>query len=259
MVGVGSGGIAADKTAFGIDLTPEDAGKLTREGTELLLKCWGGEPFTFTGDYFQFDVPSAQEAIKCGVLMRPFQQPHPPIALAGVNRNSYGLGQAGERGWLPLSTNFLPPNALASHWDSYAQGAARAKRTPDRTLWRVARDVHVADTTEQARRDVREGAHGRAYSEYLLPLVTTGGRGLGAFKTTPELPDDAVTIDYLIDNVWIVGSPDEVARKLRAVHAESGGFGTVLQIAHDWAPNQAIFHRSMELLAKRVFPQLADL
>ena len=48
-----------------------------------------------------------------GVLMRPYQQPHPPIAIAGVNRASYGLGQAGERGWIPLSTNFLPPSALA--------------------------------------------------------------------------------------------------------------------------------------------------
>jgi len=258
MVGIGSGGIVADKAVFGIDVTPEEAGKLTREGTEVLVRCWQGEPFKFEGQYFKLDVPEARADIQCGTLMRPYQQPHPPIAIAGVNRSSYGLGQAGERGWIPLSTNFLPPNALASHWDSYAAGAQRAGRAPDRAIWRIARDVHVAETTEQARREAREGAMAAAYRDYMLPLVSQGGRGLGAFKTSADMPDEAVTIDYLLDNVWIVGSPDDVAAQLRAVAAEAGGFGTVLQIAFDWYPDQRIFHRSMELLAKKVMPRLAD-
>jgi alkanesulfonate monooxygenase SsuD/methylene tetrahydromethanopterin reductase-like flavin-dependent oxidoreductase (luciferase family) len=258
MVGVGSGGISADKAAFGIDPTPEQAGKLTWEGIELVVKYWGGEPVQFDGEFFKADVGPAQPEIGCGYLMRPYQRPHPPIALAGVTRGSYGLGQAGERGWLPLSTNFLPVEALASHWDSYAQGAARAGRATKRSVWRVAREIHVAETTEQARREARDGAMGAAFSEYMLPLVRRGGRGLGAFKIDPEMPDEAVTIDYLLDNIWIVGSPDEVAGQLRRLAAQVGGFGTVLQIAHDWSPQQQKWQRSMELLATRVMPQLAD-
>jgi alkanesulfonate monooxygenase SsuD/methylene tetrahydromethanopterin reductase-like flavin-dependent oxidoreductase (luciferase family) len=72
------------------------------------------------------------------------------------------------------------------------------------------------------------------------------------------MPDEAVTTDYLLDNVWIVGSPDDVAARLKAVAAECGGFGTVLQIAFDWHPDQRIFHRSMELLARKVMPRLVD-
>jgi alkanesulfonate monooxygenase SsuD/methylene tetrahydromethanopterin reductase-like flavin-dependent oxidoreductase (luciferase family) len=257
MVGVGSGGIAADKRAFGIDITPEDAGRLTREGTEVILKCWQGEPFTFDGQFFKVNVPDADTAVQCGVMMRPYQDPSPPIAIAGVNRNSYGLGQAGERGWLALSTNFLPPDALPSHWEAYAAGAARAGRTPDRSAWRIARDVHVAETTEQARKEAREGALARAYAGYMLPLVQGGGRGLGAFKKDPDMPDSAVTIDYLLDEVWIVGSVDDVAEKLGRLNEKVGGFGTLLQIAFDWAPNQKVWHRSMELLATKVIPQLS--
>src|SRR5205823_142001 len=115
MVGVGSGGIIADKEAFGIDPTPEQAGKLTWEGIELLLKYWAGEPVQYEGEFFQANVGPAREEIGCGYLMKPYQQPHPPIALAGVSRGSYGLGRAGEHGWLPLSTNFLPSDALKTH------------------------------------------------------------------------------------------------------------------------------------------------
>jgi alkanesulfonate monooxygenase SsuD/methylene tetrahydromethanopterin reductase-like flavin-dependent oxidoreductase (luciferase family) len=174
-----------------------------------------------------------------------------------VSRGSYGLGRAGERGWLPLSTNFLPPDALATHWQSYAQGAARARRSADRAVWRIAREIHVAETTEQARREAREGAMGAAFAEYMLPLVR-GGRGLGAFKIDPEMPDEAVTVDYLLDNVWVVGSPDDVAAQLRRLSEQVGGFGTVLQIAHDWAPDQPTWHRSMGLLAEKVMPRLAE-
>jgi alkanesulfonate monooxygenase SsuD/methylene tetrahydromethanopterin reductase-like flavin-dependent oxidoreductase (luciferase family) len=259
MVGIGSGGIAADKVAFGINPTPEEAGRQTWEGIDLLLKYWRGEPVEHQGDFFQASVPEHTPGILTGVLMRPYQQPYPPLAIAGVNRSSYGLTRAGACGWLPLSTNFLPPDALAQHWASYASGAASTGRPADRTVWRIARDVHVAETSAQARREVRDGGHGAAYSRYMLPLVQHGGRGLAPFKVEETMPDEAVTVDYLIENVWIVGSVDEVAARLRALHAQVGGFGTLLQIGIDWAPRQDLWHRSMELLARRVMPQLADL
>lgn len=256
MVGVGSGGLLMDKKTFGIDPTPEQAGRLTWEGIELLTRFWQGEPVQFEGEFFKADVGPPREDISSGYLMKPYQLPHPPIALAGVTRGSYGLGRAGENGWLPLSTNFLPPADLVGHWASYAAGCARASRPADRGVWRIGRDVHVADTTELARKQVRDGAHGAAYSRYMLPLVGSG-RGLAPFKVDEAMTDADVTIDYLIDNVWIVGSPNDVAAKLRALQSQTGGFGTLLQVAIDWAPDKAIWHRSMELLAKQVLPRLS--
>jgi alkanesulfonate monooxygenase SsuD/methylene tetrahydromethanopterin reductase-like flavin-dependent oxidoreductase (luciferase family) len=255
MVGVGSGGIAADKAAFGIEVTPEQAGKLTWEGIDLVLKYWAGEPVTYDGEFFKANVGPAQEEIACGVLMRPYQQPHPPIAIAGVTKSSYGLTRAGERGWLPLSTNFLPGSTLPYHWEAYSAGATRAGRTPERSAWRIGREIHVAETSQLAREQAL-ATMGATFERYMLPLVKFGGRGLGAFKKDESMPDEAVTVDYLMNEVFVVGSVEEVVEKLGRLDEIAGGFGTVLQIVHDFGDHPEWQHRSMELLATRVVPQL---
>jgi alkanesulfonate monooxygenase SsuD/methylene tetrahydromethanopterin reductase-like flavin-dependent oxidoreductase (luciferase family) len=75
-------------------------------------------------------------------------------------------------------------------------------------------------------------------------------------KVDPEMPDRDVTLDYLCDNIWIVGSPETVARKLTKLSEDVGGFGTLLVIAHEWTPRGA-WERSMRLLAKDVVPRLS--
>jgi alkanesulfonate monooxygenase SsuD/methylene tetrahydromethanopterin reductase-like flavin-dependent oxidoreductase (luciferase family) len=69
------------------------------------------------------------------------------------------------------------------------------------------------------------------------------------------MPDEAVTLDYLLDHIWIVGDPDEVARKLRELSDAVGGFGTLLVIGHEWEPREA-WLRSMSLLTQHVLPRL---
>ena len=39
------------------------------------------------------------------------------------------------------------------------------------------------------------------------------------------MPDDQVTLEYLLDHRWIVGSPDTVAGQLRKLSEAVGGFG----------------------------------
>jgi alkanesulfonate monooxygenase SsuD/methylene tetrahydromethanopterin reductase-like flavin-dependent oxidoreductase (luciferase family) len=46
-------------------------------------------------------------------------------------------------------------------------------------------------------------------------------------KLTPSMLDEAVTVDYLMEHVWIVGDPSECADKIHQIHEESGGFGTL--------------------------------
>jgi alkanesulfonate monooxygenase SsuD/methylene tetrahydromethanopterin reductase-like flavin-dependent oxidoreductase (luciferase family) len=64
-----------------------------------------------------------------------------------------------------------------------------------------------------------------------------------------------VTLEYLLDQIWIVGDPDEVTRKLRRLHEDVGGFGTLLVIGHEWEPREA-WTRSMRLLTQHVLPGL---
>src|SRR5262245_65942452 len=44
---------------------------------------------------------------KVGWAPRPFQQPHPPIAISLLTPHSKSARTAGERGWIPVSGNFF--------------------------------------------------------------------------------------------------------------------------------------------------------
>src|SRR3546814_10003362 len=65
--------------------------------------------------------------------IRPLQNPHPPIAVAGLHKHSESLVTAGREGWIPMSINYLPARNLLTHWDAVCGGAAEAGRTPDRS------------------------------------------------------------------------------------------------------------------------------
>ncbi|MBI2154407.1 MAG: LLM class flavin-dependent oxidoreductase, partial [Candidatus Rokubacteria bacterium] len=179
---------------------------------------------------------------------------HPPIGVAGVTPNSATLLLAGERGYIPMSINFVPARILGTHWDAVESGARRAGRTAERAAWRIARDVYVADTTERARREVLEGTLARDWSEYFLPLLRKI-KMLDLVKVDPTMPDAAVSLEYLLDHIWVVGDPESVAEKLGRLERDVGGFGTLLVIAHEWQP-RAAWERSMTLLAREVLPRL---
>ena len=74
-------------------------------------------------------------------------------------------------------------------------------------------------------------------------------------KHDPAMPDSEVTLEYLMENIWIVGSPETVAGKVATLGEAVGGFGTLLVIAHEWQPRDA-WERSMTLLVEEVLPRL---
>jgi alkanesulfonate monooxygenase SsuD/methylene tetrahydromethanopterin reductase-like flavin-dependent oxidoreductase (luciferase family) len=77
-------------------------------------------------------------------------------------------------------------------------------------------------------------------------------------KLDPAMPDEAVTVDDLMDNLWIVGDPAEVAAQIEQLHAESGGFGTLLAITTD-SDDAGWDHESLRLLMDQVAPRVAHL
>jgi alkanesulfonate monooxygenase SsuD/methylene tetrahydromethanopterin reductase-like flavin-dependent oxidoreductase (luciferase family) len=258
LFGVGSGGFPGDFEVAGIDPASGKQRQLTQDAIDLVLKLWDSpEPGLYEQHGWRFTVPKPDQTIAKHLYVKPYQKPHPPIAVAGVTEKSETLGMAGERGWIPMSINLVPTRVLKTHWQTVEEGARKAGRTPDRSSWRVSRNIHVAETTEQARREAIEGAIGRDFRDYFIPL-TKMSRGVKSFKQDPDMPDEGVTLEYLADNVWIVGDPDECVRKIKTLYEEVGGFGYLLAIAHDW-PDPSVWDRSMTLLAEDVMPRLQDL
>ena len=256
--GIGSGGFPGDFEVVDIDPRSGAQRQISVDIVDAVLALWSDpQPGPYANADWRFTVPEYDARIAKHVYMKPFQQPHPPIAVAGVTEKSETLALAGERGWIPMSINFVTPRVLRSHWQSVADGAARGDRVANRDDWRIARAVHVAETDADARREALDGVLARDYGTYFLPLLRLG-RGLGGLKLTEDMAESDITLDYLCDNVWIVGSPETVARKIRELHEQVGGFSTLLIGATDW-PDPHVWDRSMRLFAAEVAPALADL
>ncbi len=257
--GIGSGGVPTDSELFGLDPASGQQVLKMREAVEVILKLWTEDkPFSHQGQFFRVKVPQPRPELGLYLHMRPYQRPHPPIAVAGVGPASRTLEVAGERGWIPMSSNLVYHTVLPTHWEAVETGAARTGRKVSRSQWRIAREVFVARTRDEAYQYALNGSIQRAFDRYFRGLLRLQQRGLAGLKSHPEMPDDAVTVPYLADNIWIVGSPGDVADKLRRLYEQTGGFGTLLMVTHDWDDKEK-WLRCMDLLADKVMPRLADL
>ena len=256
--GVGSGGFPGDFEVFGFDPQTGEHRSMTRDAIDVVLKIWDDpKPGLYEHKHWRFTIPEPMDDVGLRVHMKPYQLPHPPIGVAGVSPNSETLMLAAERGWIPMSINLVPNAMVKTHWDAVEKGAKNVGRTADRSIWRIAREVYVADTTEQARKEALDGVLKRDFDEYFLRLMPKMGM-LGLMKNDPNMPDSAVTSEYLADNIWIVGSPDDVAAKIRKLYEDVGGFGVLLAMGHEWKPREQ-WIKSQTLLAEEVMPRLADL
>jgi alkanesulfonate monooxygenase SsuD/methylene tetrahydromethanopterin reductase-like flavin-dependent oxidoreductase (luciferase family) len=253
MLGVGISALGSDLQLFGVDAEAGENRRMTMESLELMLALWTSGPRDFDGEHWRMRaVESEFDFLR--YHLRPFQQPHPPIGIAGLSPGSPTLELAGERGFLPLSIS-LNPAHTASHWTAVERGAARAGRTPERSQWRLVREIYVAETDEKAREQVRTGAMGRCWREYLLPFYLGNGFA-DHFKVDPSHADSDVTVDYLIDNSWFVGSSATVTEKLAQLQYDTGGFGGLLVMLYDFSSEQQAWEESLHRLVEDVLPRL---
>ena len=256
--GVGSGGFPGDFEVFGFDPTTGAHRDMTRDAIDMVLQIWRDpKPGLYEHKYWRFRIPEPVDEIGLRLHLTPYQKPHPPIGVAGVSPKSDTLVLAGERGWIPMSINLVQTPTLKTHWEAVEAGARKTGRRPNHSTWRIAREVYVADTTAEARQEALHGVLARDFEQYFFRLLRRMNM-LSLLKVDSNMPDADLTPEYLVDNVWIVGDPDEVAHKLRQLYHDVGGFGVLLAMAHEWQPREKWVH-SMTLLAKQVMPRLADL
>jgi len=251
MVGIGAGSYEPDLRIHG----SEDARAMMIEAAKILRAVWEADaPVRYEGRFWTLDIPPYDELLR-GPYLRPYQRPHPPLAMAGLRPASPTLRQAGMTGCIPMSFN-VGREYLAGHWHSFAAGAAAAGRTADRNQWRVAQNVMVADTDEEAMELVLSGAMTRTYREWMLPSYSRAGL---LQVMAPELDltgQGDVTVEYLAENKWLVGSPDTVVAKLERDLEISGGFGNLIAFTFDYLDRPEQYRRHLELLGTEVLPRI---
>jgi limonene 1,2-monooxygenase len=104
--------------------------------------------------------------------------------------------------------------------------------------------MHIAPTMEQARADV---AYGLAdWIDYF--------RNVAALPLAPDTDDPGQLVDALNNSgLAVIGTPEMAVAQVERLQKQSGGFGTYLFMAHDWA-SPAATRASYELFAKEVMP-----
>jgi len=256
--GIGAGSFIGDFDAFGIDAKSGEHRTLTNESLDFILNIWNNpKPGEYKNSRWKFRIPEPQDDVGLGIHTKPYQQPHPPIAVAGITESSGTLKIAGEKGWIPMSINFVPTNILKSHWQSVEEGASAIGKTADRSKWRIARDIFIAETTEQARNEVKNGTLGRDFTDYFFKMVPKIRGNLDIFKKDKSMSDAEVTLDYMIDNLWIVGSPEDAVEQISNLYEDVDGFGTLLVMGHEWKPEQK-WKNSIKLLVNEVMPAIKE-
>jgi limonene 1,2-monooxygenase len=215
---------------------------LLEDGLGIITKLLAGdEPVTFKND--RWDLRGAR------LHLRPYSDPLFDIAVAAV-ASPTGAKLAGRHGLGMLSvgaTTAAGFDALALHWDVLTAEAEAQGKTADRNKWRLVGLCHIAETKEQAYRDVEYGIeHWFRYFQQVaaFPQMAVVGNSIGEM------------IEFINGSgLGAIGTPDACAAQIdRLWHQSKGGFGAYLMLAHNWANTLATL-RSYELIAREVMPQ----
>jgi len=255
ILGISPGGLPSDMEAF--ENLGKDRAKMFLECINHVLAIWAGEPpYDIKGEIWNVSTAKTQILdIGQGIMLKPYQKPHPPIVVTAVEPFSKGVTAAAARGWDTISANFLLPQWVKSHWGRYAEGCAQGGRAADSANWRVAKTVFVCDDAKKAK-DYAFGPQSpyRFYYSQLLTKLKRAGRA-NLFKASKDAPDDSVTLDGALRDLVIAGTVNEVTDQLLAFRESVGDFGTLLYCGIDWA-DAALGRRSLELMAEKVMPAL---
>ena len=253
LFGISPGGLRSDAEVFGN--LEADRTAMFVEAIDHVLEIWSSDaPYDIKGEFWEITTArTLDREIGQGIILKPYQKPHPPIVVTSMSPYSSSVTRAGERGWGIISANFLQPQWVATHWPKYVEGCALSGRTAQASDWRVAKSIFVADDEKTARAYGKstDGPYGFYYKNLMRKLIGNGRPEL--FKHDLDMPDEAVTHEYVMDSLVIAGTVESVVGQLLAFRETVGDFGTLVYAGHDWA-DPALARRSMELMATEVMP-----
>lgn len=256
IMGISPGGLMSDAEVYGNYQKNRNA--MFIESINMVLKIWESEgPLDLEGEFFKVSTrQTAIPEIGQGMILKPFQRPHPRIVGTAVAPFSQGVTEMAKRGWQPISANFLLPQWVKSHWPKYVEGREAVGAKACSSEWRVAKSIFVADDEKVAQRYGKssEGPY-HFYFKQLIRKLVGGGTRSNLFKNHPEQPDSDITPEYALNNLVIAGSVNSVVEQLLSFRDQVGDFGTLLYACHDWL-DPALSKRSMQLMAEEVMPRV---
>jgi limonene 1,2-monooxygenase len=234
MFGVGPGLLPSDAMMLGVDpMTQRDR---MMEGIEVILRLFKGEVVTEKTEWYNL--------VKARAHLAPYTKPYPEVVVASAVSPSGGRAAGKlDLGMLCVAaTNANGFDALGTNWAIACDIAKEHGRTMDRGRLRLVGPVHIAETREQARANVKWGlAKWQGYFARLNPLAPTG-------------PAGGDPVDMMIESGQaVIGTPDDAIAQINRLRSQQGEFGAFLQLAHNWATWDNTI-KSYQLWAEHVAP-----
>ncbi|NBC23568.1 MAG: LLM class flavin-dependent oxidoreductase [Gammaproteobacteria bacterium] len=234
MFGVGPGLLPSDAMMLGVPVD-EQRDRMV-EAVEVILRLFQGEVVSEQTAWFNLT------NARCQLL--PYSKPYPEMAVASSVTPSGGR-LAGKHGFGMLcvaATNTAGYDALSINWEVANKVAAEHGRTMDPACLRLVGPMHLAETREEARRDVAYGFEKwRGYFSSINPMGAPGA-------------EDKDPIDAMIESgAAVIGTPDDAIAQIERLEEKIPDFGCFLFLAHNWASFDKT-KRSYELFARHVKP-----
>jgi limonene 1,2-monooxygenase len=208
------------------------------ESLEVILRLFNGERVTHESDWFVLRDAQLQLApySDFDIAVAAQVSPSGPRCAGRFGLGLLSIGATSAGGF----------DVLGQHWDVMEQRGAEFNQNVDRNKWRLVGPMHIAETEEQARKDVEFGL--KDWMEYFQKVA--------ALPLAPETDDPAELVEAMNNSgLAVIGTPDQAAAQIqRLVDQSNGGFGAYLFMAHEWANTEATKH-SYELFARYVMPQ----
>ncbi|MEQ9642268.1 MAG: LLM class flavin-dependent oxidoreductase [Alphaproteobacteria bacterium] len=239
--GSGPGALPSDAHTLGIDpITQRDR---QDEAIGVIRRLMRGEDrFDHDSDWFTLRDAKLQ--------LLPLQDDM-PFAVASMISPS-GMTLAGKYGTGVLSIGSVSTEGLQSlptQWTFAEQSAKKHKQKVDRADWRIVLMWHLAETREEAIEQAKDGLF-RWHNEYTVGTLKRPG--VPAFKT----PNQGVEAMAFRDGATaVIGTPDDMVKRIRELQKLTGGFGLVCGFVHDWASRENTL-RSWDLMARYVIPEV---
>ncbi|VTU27206.1 Limonene 1,2-monooxygenase [Variovorax sp. PBL-H6] len=233
--GFGPGLLMSDALMMGID--PEKTRDMLLEAMDVIVRLLRGESVTAKTEWFNL--------VEARAHLLPYSQPlEMAVASAGTPSGGRAAGKFGMSMLCVAASQVGAFDVLASNWRIANEVAAQYGNTMDPAKLRLVAPVHLAETREKARENVRHG-------------LDRWVRYYDMASPNPFPKDGRDPVDILIDSGRaVIGTPEDAIAMIERLRGKQGQFGVFLAQHVDWADWDQTM-KSFELYARYVMPHFS--